>query len=327
MGSRTTLAGGAPVRRRATRPAGMPLAPLPGHAPSERLEPLRHSSLGPPAGRSSSSGPTSASDVLGVAGPKPGVGRQAAAVPAPWEVAPWPPPRNKSPAPMASQVGGLGRPPLPSPVPSLRMPANAGLGPVLGEPGTGDEASFVAADTPRASSRRGAESPGPSMRRGGRPARQGRGEAPGHCSPLRPAIAGDGLQRPAPCLRSSPSQTSAPSAKSGADVRRELTGESPAEDAVADAQAKNAAKCQAVASLQRLFFENVARGEDPNAAAASALLRLAEESRPPAEVLRRPTPRGGGGGGGGGLSGAGSRQAWSSDSQDLQGSVAMLLPA
>lgn len=42
----------------------------------------------------------------------------------------------------------------------------------------------------------------------------------------------------------------------------------------------NAARCQAVASLQRLFFEEVARGGDPNAAAANALLRLAEESKP-----------------------------------------------
>lgn len=46
------------------------------------------------------------------------------------------------------------------------------------------------------------------------------------------------------------------------------------------ASASNAAKCQAVASLQRFFFEEVARGGDPNAAAATALLRLAEESRP-----------------------------------------------
>lgn len=35
-----------------------------------------------------------------------------------------------------------------------------------------------------------------------------------------------------------------------------------------------------MASLQRLFFEEVRRSGDPNAAAAAALLRLAEESRP-----------------------------------------------
>lgn len=45
--------------------------------------------------------------------------------------------------------------------------------------------------------------------------------------------------------------------------------------------AKKVAKVQAVAALQRLFFEEVSNGCDPNAAAAKALLRLAEESRPP----------------------------------------------
>jgi len=43
---------------------------------------------------------------------------------------------------------------------------------------------------------------------------------------------------------------------------------------------KNAVKCRAVASLQRLFFEEVQRGGDANAAAAVALKRLAEETRP-----------------------------------------------
>lgn len=43
---------------------------------------------------------------------------------------------------------------------------------------------------------------------------------------------------------------------------------------------KNAVRCRAVASLQRLFFEEVQRGGDPNAAAAVALKRLAEETRP-----------------------------------------------
>jgi len=47
---------------------------------------------------------------------------------------------------------------------------------------------------------------------------------------------------------------------------------------------KYAAKCAAVANLQRLFFEEVGRSGDANAAAAAALLRLAEESRPSAEV-------------------------------------------
>jgi len=47
---------------------------------------------------------------------------------------------------------------------------------------------------------------------------------------------------------------------------------------------KNAAKIQAVASLQRLFFEEVARGGDANAAAAKALLRLAEAAACPSSL-------------------------------------------
>mmetsp|Transcript_4119 Transcript_4119/g.6993 ORF Transcript_4119/g.6993 Transcript_4119/m.6993 type:complete len:240 (-) Transcript_4119:80-799(-) len=39
------------------------------------------------------------------------------------------------------------------------------------------------------------------------------------------------------------------------------------------------ARCQAVKSLQRLFFDEMSRSGDPNAAAAAALLRLAEETR------------------------------------------------
>jgi len=50
-------------------------------------------------------------------------------------------------------------------------------------------------------------------------------------------------------------------------------------DKVDSEAAKNAAKCKAVASLQRLFFEEVRRGGDANAAAAAALKRLAEETR------------------------------------------------
>jgi len=48
---------------------------------------------------------------------------------------------------------------------------------------------------------------------------------------------------------------------------------------------RNAAKCQAVASLQKLFFEEVNNGGDPNIAAAAALRRLAEESRPNPESM------------------------------------------
>jgi len=48
---------------------------------------------------------------------------------------------------------------------------------------------------------------------------------------------------------------------------------------------RNAAKCQAVASLQKLFFEEVKNGGDPNIAAAAALRRLAEESRPNPESM------------------------------------------
>lgn len=47
---------------------------------------------------------------------------------------------------------------------------------------------------------------------------------------------------------------------------------------------KHSAKCAAVANLQRLFFEEVGRSGDANAAAAAALLRLAEESRPAVEL-------------------------------------------
>jgi hypothetical protein len=50
---------------------------------------------------------------------------------------------------------------------------------------------------------------------------------------------------------------------------------------------KYAAKCAAVANLQRLFFEEVGRSGDANAAAAAALLRLAEESRPNPELTPR----------------------------------------
>mmetsp|Transcript_110679 Transcript_110679/g.173159 ORF Transcript_110679/g.173159 Transcript_110679/m.173159 type:complete len:298 (-) Transcript_110679:160-1053(-) len=50
---------------------------------------------------------------------------------------------------------------------------------------------------------------------------------------------------------------------------------------------KHAAKCAAVANLQRLFFEEVGRSGDANAAAAAALLRLAEESRPQTELTPR----------------------------------------
>lgn len=55
----------------------------------------------------------------------------------------------------------------------------------------------------------------------------------------------------------------------------------------------NAAKCAAIANLQRLFFEEVGRGGDANAAAAAALRRLAEESRPVGDL----SPRGGVAGG------------------------------
>mmetsp|Transcript_93988 Transcript_93988/g.166371 ORF Transcript_93988/g.166371 Transcript_93988/m.166371 type:complete len:444 (-) Transcript_93988:64-1395(-) len=51
---------------------------------------------------------------------------------------------------------------------------------------------------------------------------------------------------------------------------------------------KSAARMNAVRSLQRLFFEEVGKSGDPNAAAAAALLRLADESRPSDEQL---TPR------------------------------------
>lgn len=49
-----------------------------------------------------------------------------------------------------------------------------------------------------------------------------------------------------------------------------------AQQADRESRAKNAAKAQAVASLHKLFYEEVERGCDPNQAAANALLRLAE---------------------------------------------------
>lgn len=52
-----------------------------------------------------------------------------------------------------------------------------------------------------------------------------------------------------------------------------------------------AARLQAVASLQRLFFNEMKRGGDPNAAAAAALLRLAEESRPVGDLLGGTRPQ------------------------------------
>jgi hypothetical protein len=53
------------------------------------------------------------------------------------------------------------------------------------------------------------------------------------------------------------------------------------------ASPKYAAKCAAVKNLQRLFFEEVGRSGDVNAAAATALRRLAETSRPAAELSPR----------------------------------------
>lgn len=62
--------------------------------------------------------------------------------------------------------------------------------------------------------------------------------------------------------------------------------------AAGSAAAANAAKVQAVANLQKLFFEEMKNGGDPNAAAAAALVRLTEASRPVSDVEpMRTTPR------------------------------------
>lgn len=78
---------------------------------------------------------------------------------------------------------------------------------------------------------------------------------------------------------------------SGAKSDSKEAASSPASPAVESATSgpKYAAKCAAVANLQRLFFEEVGRSGDANAAAATALLRLAEESRPAAELSPRRT--------------------------------------
>lgn len=52
-----------------------------------------------------------------------------------------------------------------------------------------------------------------------------------------------------------------------------------AEQTQAELHARNGAKLKAVASLHKLFYEEVRQGCDPNQAAANALLRLAEASR------------------------------------------------
>lgn len=94
------------------------------------------------------------------------------------------------------------------------------------------------------------------------------------------------------CLASSAAQPVAPApqgASKGSDQaepKAEPTADSVQTEAPKGAvtDPKYAAKCAAVASLQRLFFEEVGRSGDANAAAAAALLRLAEESRPAAEL-------------------------------------------
>lgn len=69
----------------------------------------------------------------------------------------------------------------------------------------------------------------------------------------------------------------------GRDARAEVLGEAPApagapaEDApLGEGEAAAAAKQRAVAALQKLFFEELRSGQDPNGAAARALLRLNE---------------------------------------------------
>jgi hypothetical protein len=82
-----------------------------------------------------------------------------------------------------------------------------------------------------------------------------------------------------------------PGANSRADPREPTT---PDASNGAASGPKYAAKCAAVANLQRLFFEEVGRSGDANAAAAAALLRLAEESRPTGELSPRHLGAGGG---------------------------------
>lgn len=105
-------------------------------------------------------------------------------------------------------------------------------------------------------------------------------------SPTGAALAGGGRGASAalPAAAAAPPPPAAPAAAApaGSVAQGASDKEQAPEDsaAVSERAAKNAARCQAVASLQRLFFEEVERGGDPNAAAAKALLRLAEESRP-----------------------------------------------
>merc|ERR1740121_1106536 len=80
-----------------------------------------------------------------------------------------------------------------------------------------------------------------------------------------------GEQMPRPLLASRAKPSTCSAAAGGNAAQRSASAPTPA------------ARLQAVASLQRLFFEEVRRSGDPNAAAAAALLRLAEESRPPVE--------------------------------------------
>lgn len=97
-----------------------------------------------------------------------------------------------------------------------------------------------------------------------------------HDSALAPSAAQPAT--PAPQGAPAGSEEAGPKAEPKADT---VQAEAP-KGAVTDP--KYAAKCAAVASLQRLFFEEVGRSGDANAAAAAALLRLAEESRPAPEL-------------------------------------------
>eukprot|EP00931_Biecheleriopsis_adriatica_P066642 TRINITY_DN4094_c0_g1_i1.p1 TRINITY_DN4094_c0_g1~~TRINITY_DN4094_c0_g1_i1.p1 ORF type:complete len:254 (-),score=63.83 TRINITY_DN4094_c0_g1_i1:137-898(-) len=98
-------------------------------------------------------------------------------------------------------------------------------------------------------------------------------------------------QASCPLLSTSPSKSwssqipgvagSRPVDNRGLALVAELGGARTAEgESKKEVEQREAVRSSAVASLQRLFFEEVKRGGDVNAAAAAALKRLAEETRP-----------------------------------------------
>lgn len=186
------------------------------------------------------------------------LGRKSSGSPAPWEL----------PRPVGEAKRGSSGNTSPAPT-GLVVPAQRGLGrglqpadlasfPVFGHPGQGSTdrgATGARSSSVARGSQAKADQSNAGMEKGAAPS------------------AGAGVPQANAAVASS---------SSSAPAEREPT------ETQASAPSKeverNTAKCQAVASLQRLFFEEVKRSGDPNAAAAAALLRLAEESRPVGEA-------------------------------------------